>query len=117
MIQRKSGEFNATAVDLVWQPKVQGAALLILVSLDSAPSTAAANVEVTYDSADGENFDTVVEGTDPAESPAAANLTFLVGNPLPLLRGDAVRVKYTNPDDKRVNVTIIGTDDYLIGGS
>ena len=28
----------------------------------------------------------------------------------------AVQVKYTNPDDKRVNVTIIGTDDYLIGG-
>ena len=116
MIQRKSGEFNATAVDLAWEPKIQGAALLILVSLDSAPSTAA-NIEVTYDSADGENFDTVIESTDPAESPAAADLTFLVGNPLPLLRGDAVRVSYTNPDTKRVNVTIIGTDDYLIGGS
>lgn len=115
MIQRKSGEFNATAVDLVWQPKVQGAALLVLVSLDSAPSTAG-GVEVIYDSANGENFDTVIEQNDPAESPAAADLTFLVGNPLPLLRGDAVRVKYTNPDDKRVNVTIIGTDDYLIGG-
>ncbi len=116
MIQRKSGEFNQTTVDLAWQPKVQGAALLVLVSLNQAPSTAA-NIEVTYDSADGENFDTVVEGTDPAEAPAAADLTFLAGNPLPLLRGDAVRVKYTNPDDRRVNVTIIGTDDYLIGGS
>jgi len=116
MIQRKSGEFNTTAVDLTWQPKVQGAALLVLVSLDQAPSTAA-NIEVIYDSADGENFDTMVEGTNPAESPASTDLTFLVGNPLPLLRGDAVRVKYTNPDDRRVNVTIIGTDDYLIGGS
>ena len=116
MIQRKSGEFNATAVDLAWQPNVPGAALRGVVSLDQAPSTAA-NIEVTYDSADGENFDTVVEGTDPAESPAAANLTLLAGNPLPLLRGDAVRVKYTNPDDRRVNVTLIGTDDYLIGGS
>ena len=116
MIQRKSGEFNATAVDLVWQPKVQGAALLILIALDSAPSTTG-GVEVIYDSADGENFDTVIEQNDPAESPAAADLTFLVGNPLPLLRGDAVRVKYTNPDNRRVNVTIIGTDDYLIGGS
>ena len=77
----------------------------------------AGSIEVIYDSADGENFDTVVEQTDPAESPAAVNLTFLAGNPLPLLRGDAVRVKYTNPDNKRVNVTIIGTDDYLIGGS
>ena len=116
MIQRKSGEFNATAVDLVWQPKVQGAALLILVALDSAPSTAG-GVEVIYDSADGENFDTVIESSDPSAPPAATDLTFLAGNPLPLLRGDAVRVKYTNPDDKRVNVTIIGTDDYLIGGS
>ena len=115
MIQRKSAEFNATAVNLAWQPKVQGAALLILVSLNSAPETAG-DIEVIYDSADGENFDTVVEGTDPAESPAAADLTFLAGNPLPLLRGDAVRVRYTNPDDRRVNVTIIGTDDYLIGG-
>ena len=77
----------------------------------------AGSIEVIYDSADGENFDTVVEQSDPAESPAAANLTFLAGNPLPLLRGDAVRIKYTNPDNKRVNVTIIGTDDYLIGGS
>ena len=116
MIQRKSGEFNATAVDLTWTPKVQGAALLILVSLDSAP-TMAGTVEVIYDSADGTNFDTVIESSDPAESPAATDLTFLVGNPVPLLRGDAVQVKYTNPDDKRVNVTIIGTDDYLIGGS
>ena len=116
MIQRKSGEFNATAVDLVWQPKVQGAALLILVALDSAPSMAG-GVEVIYDSADGENFDTVIESSDPSASPAATDLTFLVGNPLPLLRGDAVRVKYTNPDNRRVNVTIIGTDDYLIGGS
>ena len=116
MIQRKSGEFNATAVDLSWTPKVQGAALLVLVSLDSEPSMAG-NIEVIYDSADGANFDTVIESTDPAESPAATDLTFLVGNPLPLLRGDGVQVKYPNPDAKRVNVTIIGTDDYLIGGS
>ena len=116
MIQRKSGEFNATAVDLTWTPKVQGAALLILVSLDSAPSTAGA-VDVIYDSADGANFDTVIESDDPSESPAVTDLTFLAANPLPLLRGDAVQVKYTNPDAKRVNVTIIGTDDYLIGGS
>ena len=65
----------------------EGAALLILVSLDSAP-TMAGTVEVIYDSADGENFDTVVEQTDPSESPAAKDLTFLVGNPMPLLRGD-----------------------------
>ena len=116
MIQRKSGEFNATAVDLTWTPKVQGAALLVFVSLDSEP-TMAGDIEVIYDSADGANFDTVIESTDPAESPAAKDLTFLVGNPLPLLRGDGVQVKYTNPDAKRVNVTIIGTDDYLIGGS
>ena len=116
MIQRKSGEFNATAVDLAWQPKVQGAALLILVSLDSAPSIAG-SIKVSYDSADGENFDTVVENSDPSGAPATADLTFLVGNPLPLLRGDAVRIEYANPDDKRVNVTIIGTDDYLIGGN
>ena len=57
---------------------------------------------------DGENFGTVVEG---------AALTFLAGNPLPLMRGDAVRIKCTNPVDRRVNVTIVGTDDYLIGGS
>ena len=115
MIQRKSGEFDATAVDLTWTPKVQGAALLVLVSIDSEPSMAG-EVEIIYDSADGANFDTVIESTDPAESPAVTNLTFLAGNPLPLLRGDAVQVKYTNPDAKRVNVTIIGTDDYLIGG-
>ena len=75
------------------------------------------NIEIIYDSGDGANFDTVIESTDPAESPAATDLTFLVGNPLPLLRGDGVQVKYPNPDGKRVNVTIIGTDDYLIGGS
>ena len=91
MIQRKSGEFNATAVDLVWQPKVQGAVLLVLVSLDEVP-TMAGNVEVIYDSADGENFDIVIESSDPSEPPAATDLTFLVGNPLPLLRGDAVWV-------------------------
>ena len=116
MIQRKSGEFSTTAVDLTWTPKVQGAALLILVSLDSAPSMAG-NVEIIYDSADGENFDTIVEQADPSEIPAVTNLTFLAANPLPLLRGDGVQVKYPNPDAKRVNVTIIGTDDYLIGGS
>ena len=116
MIQRKSGEFSAAAVDLSWRPKVQGAALLILVSFDSEPSMAG-NVEIIYDSADGENFDTVVEQADPSESPAVTDLTFLVANPLPLLRGDGVQVKYANPDAKRVNVTIIGTDDYLIGGS
>ncbi len=103
-------------MDLTWTPKVQGAALLILVSLDSAPSTTG-EIEIVYDSADGANFDTVIESTDPSDPPAATDLTFLVGNSLPLLRGDAVQVKYANPDDKRVNVTIIGTDDYLIGGS
>ena len=107
-------------MDLTWRPKVQGAALLVLVSLDSEPEPSMegmkADVEIIYDSADGANFDTVIESTDPAESPPAKDLTFLVGNPLPLLRGDGVQVKYTNPDGKRVNVTIIGTDDYLIGG-
>ena len=88
---------------------------MILISLNEAPSTAG-DIQVIYDSADGENFDTVIESTDPAESPAATDLTFLVGNPLPLLRGDGIQVKYPNPDAKRVNVTIIGTDDYLIGG-
>ena len=115
MIQRKSGEFSATAVDLAWSPPVQGAALLVLVSFDTAPTTAE-DIKVIYDSGNGENFDTVVESSDPSTD-SVTNLTFLSANPLPLLRGDAVRVKYTNTDTNRVNVTIIATDDYLIGGN
>ena len=114
MIQRKSGEFSGT-VDLAWSPPLQGAALLVLVAFDSAPTTAE-DIEIIYDSGDGVNFDTVVETNDPSFS-SATDLRFLASGPLPLLRGDAVRVKYANTDMKRVNVTILATDDYLIGGS
>lgn len=116
MIQRKSAEFNGVAVDVAWEAKRQGAALLILVSMDTPPTSGGA-VEAIYDSVQGENFDTIVESDDPSAEPAVADVTFLAANPLPLLRGDAIRVTYPNPDNRRVNVTILATDDYLIGGS
>ena len=113
MIQRKSGEFDG-AVDIAWSPPVQGAALLVLVAFDTAP-TSAEDIEIIYDSGDGENFDVIVEKVDPSFL-SSTDVKFLVGNPLALLRGDAVRVKYANTDMKRVNVTIIATDDYRVGG-
>ena len=107
---RVAEEVNA-AVDVAWQPQKRGAAIRVLVTFDTAPTTAG-DVEVIFDSADGDNYDTVVENDDPSASGGVTDLVFLSENAIPLLEGDAVRVKYTNADTRRVNVTIIGSDDF-----
>ena len=90
----------------------QGAAVRVMVALDTAP-TSAGDIEIVFDSADGDNYDTIVEKSDPSTDGGVTDLVFLSGNAMPLLKGDAVRVKYTNPDTRRVNVTILGSDDFV----
>ena len=107
-LHRKTVEANG-AVDVAWQPSNQGAAVRVMVTLDTAP-TSAGDIEIVFDSADGDNYDTIVEKSDPS---GVTDLVFLSGNAMPLLKGDAVRVKYANPDTRRVNVTILGSGDFV----
>ena len=110
-LHRETVEANGE-VDVAWQPSNQGAAVRVMVALDTAP-TSAGDIEIVFDSADGENYDTIVEKSDPSTDGGVTDLVFLSGNAMPLLKGDAVRVKYANPDTRRVNVTILGSDDFV----
>ena len=110
MIHRMQSEFNGE-VNLTWSPSNQGAAVRVFVAFDSPPATSE-DIEVIYDSGDGVNYDTLIEKIDPSVGDVT-DIAMLIGNETPLFSTDSIRVRYPNTDARRVNVTIIGADDYF----
>jgi len=110
MIHRRQSEFNG-AVDLSWSPTDQGAAVRVFLKFD-APPTTPGDIEVIYNSGDGANYDTLIEKIDPSVD-GLTDIAMLIGNETPLFSTDAIQVKYPNTNTRRVNVTIIGADDYF----
>ena len=76
----------------------------ILVHVDVAPTTSE-SLTVTLDSVDGSKYDTVLYSID------LATLTSIVYTDisLPLWTGDALRVTYTNTDQREIGVRLVLT--------
>ena len=108
VIQRVAEEFNGV-VSCTFKVPLQGTWVAVLIAFDAVPSTSA-EVQVYYRSPDGDNYDVVLESDDPASGDGVTSLSFFSDTPCPLPRASEIEVVYTNPDSRRVNVTILGTD-------
>lgn len=107
MIQGEIIEIESGALDFEWKPALGGWLHAVCIAFNSAP-TSAGHAEFFYKSKDGENYNVILSSSD------GQNVTSVVYQPyvpFPLRKGDSIQVKYANPDNRRVNVTILGNDN------
>jgi hypothetical protein len=76
----------------------------ILVAVNTAPTTSE-SITVTLDSVDGSAYDVVIYSKDLINTTSLANTDIR----LPLLAGDALKVAYTNTDQRTVGVRLVLT--------
>jgi hypothetical protein len=94
---------GSAAIALTCAPADQYQVVTVLVHFSAAPTTAA-DLNITVNSGNGPEYDTLIYTIDPSTS----SITSLVWSPcsMILLKGDAVEVSYSNPDDRTYGVTV-----------
>jgi len=108
MIQKTLTVATTGAITATWEVPRAGLFTTALIAFNQAPGTTA-NINFTYKSAAGTNYDVIVHTINPA-SPATTEIHWSPSAAIPLLKGDKIEVTYSNPNNRRVNITLLGLD-------
>ena len=107
MIQESKKIFT-DAVSLSFSVPIAGIFSTALLKFSAAPSTSE-NITITFKSANGTEYDTIIYTFDPSDD-GETNISYSPNVALPLRKGDSILIEYPNTDAATIGVTLKGLD-------
>ena len=120
MIQKKQTKVSSGAVAVEFKLPIMGILTQVFIKIGGVTNSGSKpnNGDIYIEFKDGkdEDYDVVFADINPTNNGAYTDLTsgaivWLPSVPISLAPGDSVRVRYSNPSDRAVYVTMLGSDD------